>query len=125
MTPSRRSAARRPVGMVRAGERSCGCGTAGNCIKRSHPTSLAGSAVWRGIGVLVLICALIGVMHLVVPGALRVRHLLAWCESVRVYGDCQSDSSAPGEADPCVLINAVGACENQYQVEHPAHTMVK
>ncbi|AMW17830.1 hypothetical protein B5566_10330 [Mycobacterium sp. MHSD3] len=66
-----------------------------------------------------------GVIHLASLGVPTVWHPLAQCESVNVYGNCQSDSSASEGADPCVLINAVGACENQYQVEHPAHTMVK
>ncbi|SIE39824.1 Uncharacterised protein [Mycobacteroides abscessus subsp. abscessus] len=66
-----------------------------------------------------------GGIHLGSLGAPTVRHVLAQCESVNIYGNCQSESSASEDTDPCVLINAVGACENRYQVEHPAHTMVK
>ncbi|MBE5465168.1 Uncharacterised protein [Mycobacteroides abscessus subsp. abscessus] len=111
--------------MVRADGRSCRCGKASNCAKRSHHPSLARPAVRCGIGAVVCTCALMGGIHLGSLGAPTVRHVLAQCESVNIYGNCQSESSASEDTDPCVLINAVGACENRYQVEHPAHTMVK
>lgn len=115
----------RLVGMRGAHARSCRCDGASNCAKRSHPPSSARLAVRCGIGAVVFTCAFMGVIHLGSLSVPTVRHLLAQCESVNVYGNCQSGSSASEGADPCVLINAEGACENQYQVEHPAHTMVK
>lgn len=123
MRPGCRGAARRRlVRIVRAHARSCRWG---NCAERSHHTSSLGLSVGRGIGVLAFTCALMGIMHLASPGMPTARHLLAQCQAVNVYGDCQSESGASEGTDPCVLINAVGACENRYQVEHPAHTMVK
>lgn len=118
-------ARRRRVLRVRTHARSCRCDNASHCAKRSRQTSSARPAIGHGIGAVVFTCAFMGVTHLASLGVPTVRHLLAQCESVNIYGNCQSDSSASEDADPCVLINAVGACENQYQVEHPAHTMVK
>lgn len=111
--------------MVRAHERSCRCGNVGNCARRSRHASSARSAVGRSIAAVVFTCVFMGVIYLGSLGVPTVRHVLAQCESVNIYGNCQSESSASEDTDPCVLINAVGACENRYQVEHPAHTMVK
>lgn len=115
-------ARRRRVLRVRSSRR---CDNASHCAKRSHQTSSARPAVGRGIGAVVFTCAFMGVIHLAPLGVPTGRHVLAQCESVNIYGNCQSEGGASEVADPCVLINAVGACENQYQVEHPAHTMVK
>lgn len=111
--------------MARAHAPSCRCDNAGNCINHSHGTSLVSPTVRRGICTAIFTCVFMGVIHLESPGVPTAWHMLAQCESVNIYGNCQSESSASEDADPCVLINAVGACENQYQVEHPAHTMVK
>lgn len=46
--------------MVRADGRSCRCGKASNCAKRSHHPSLARPAVRCGIGAVVCTCALMG-----------------------------------------------------------------
>lgn len=122
MAGAARQRSRRTVG---AHERSCRCGNVGNCARRSRHASSARSAVGRGITAVVFTCAFMGVIHLVSVSMPTAGHLLAQCELVNVYGNCQSESSASEDTDPCVLINAVGACENRYQVEHPAHTMVK
>lgn len=105
--------------------RPLGCDNNSNCAKRAHQTSSTGPVMGRVIGVVVLTCALMSVMHLAPPSVPTARTLLAQCESVNVYGNCLSDNSSSEGTDRCVLINAVGACENRYQVEHPAHTMVK
>ncbi|EHM14272.1 hypothetical protein MBOL_47860 [Mycobacteroides abscessus subsp. bolletii BD] len=50
----------------------------------------------------------------------------AMCEEENAVGDCIRDT--PGEqtgGDSCVLINELGACEDQQEVDDPAHTMLR
>lgn len=80
-------------------------------------------ALIRGVGSLVFAVAITGVCH--DPG-LGIPETRAQCQSVNDVGDCVPDShEQPNGEDRCVRINVLGACEDQYQLDHPPHTMVK
>lgn len=77
-------------------------------------------ALTRCAGTLVLAAAIFGVCY---TSAAPV--ISAQCQTVNVVGNCEPDTLEQQSENHCVLINAAGACEDRYQVGHPAHTMVK
>lgn len=56
--------------------------------------------------------------------AMPQSHLM--CEEENAVGDCVRDTpSEQNGGDNCVLINELGACEDQQEVDDPAHTMLR
>lgn len=52
--------------------------------------------------------------------------ILISCPEVNAVGDCVSNTpDGDGNRGACASVNALGACENQEQVEDPPHTMAR
>ncbi|TDH22926.1 hypothetical protein EJ571_12975 [Mycobacteroides franklinii] len=48
------------------------------------------------------------------------------CEQENAIGDCiQDPPGMQNGGDDCVLVNELGACEDQQEVDDPAHTMLR
>jgi hypothetical protein len=46
------------------------------------------------------------------------------CERVNEVGDCEElPPNQQDSGDNCVLVNALGACEDKQEVDDPPHTM--
>lgn len=59
-----------------------------------------------------------------VASAMPQSHLM--CEEENAVGDCVRDTpSEQNGGDNCVLVNELGACEDQQEVDDPAHTMLR
>ncbi len=62
-----------------------------------------------------------------VPGAAEAMpQIRVMCEQENAIGDCVQDPpGVQNGGDGCVLINDWGACEDQQEVDDPAHTMLR
>ncbi len=83
-------------------------------------------AIFRGIAAGACAIAMVGGSQILTPATYVMPQIHAICEEENAVGDCIRDT--PGEqtgGDSCVLINELGACEDQQEVDDPAHTMLR
>ncbi|MUM17020.1 hypothetical protein BI330_11595 [Mycobacterium sp. CBMA 623] len=79
----------------------------------------------RGIAAGAFLVAIAGAYFGAAPAADAVPAIYARCETVNDVGDCVSETPGEQDADSCVLVNELGACEDQQEVENPPHAMLK
>ncbi|ORA64487.1 hypothetical protein [Mycobacteroides franklinii] len=60
------------------------------------------------------------------PTAQAMPQIRVMCEQENAIGDCiQDPPGMQNGGDDCVLVNELGACEDQQEVDDPAHTMLR
>ncbi|WP_131822127.1 hypothetical protein [Mycobacteroides saopaulense] len=65
-----------------------------------------------------------GVQHVNVPDVNAMSKTHMSCEKVNEFGDCEQDPpQQQNGGSNCVLVNELGACEDQQEVDNPPHTM--
>ncbi|MBA0046689.1 hypothetical protein [Mycobacteroides sp. LB1] len=78
----------------------------------------------RGAVAVAFVVAITGAYQVSIPDMYATHENRASCERVNVFGDCEQDPPSQQDGgDSCVLVNALGACESQQEVDDPPHTM--
>lgn len=85
------------------------------------------TVVFRGVVAAAFFIVFIGVGQVAGPAVYAAPETHVSCAKVNDVGDCVPDTPdvVDGGGNSCVLINELGACEDQQEVDDPAHTMVK
>ncbi|WP_198539848.1 hypothetical protein [Mycobacteroides franklinii] len=80
----------------------------------------------RGIVAGAFAIAMASTYQVATPTAYAMPEIRVMCEQENAIGDCiQDPPGVQNGGDGCVLVNELGACEDQQEVDDPAHTMLR
>lgn len=82
------------------------------------------AAIMRGIVTAAFAAMIAGAFQVSAPAAYAAPSSRVMCERVNEVGDCEElPPNQQDSGDNCVLVNALGACEDKQEVDDPPHTM--
>ncbi|BAY00222.1 hypothetical protein MSTE_04930 [Mycobacteroides stephanolepidis] len=82
------------------------------------------AAIMRGVVTAAFAAVIAGAFQVSAPAAYAAPTARVMCERVNEVGDCEElPPNQQDNGDNCVLVNALGACEDRQEVDDPPHTM--